>query len=343
MQKQPIFIVGTGRCGSTLLSNILNKNEDLLSLSEFFVSLHPAAFQNQVLDGSEFWEVLSRPNPVANILLQNNLGTPEILYSSKKLLPPIQLITLPHLTKDVELIYKKMEEYITTRTNRKTLSDYYLELFDWMSRYFNRKMWIERSGMSLQYVHILMELFPGSKFIHLYRDGRECAMSMSRHHVFRLRLIQMMVEERIKIDPYSNYIYEEQLIELKELAELVPQQFNVHAYHNYHIPVEQFGKMWSNLILNGVRHLNKIPPENLLNLKYEDILEEPRKEIRRVMSFINDEFDDDQVIEKSVELVQTDKPLTWINLSEDEKNRLSNECAVGMRLLRNNTNKATRV
>jgi hypothetical protein len=32
----PVFVVGTGRCGSTLVSNILRAHPGVLSLSEFF-------------------------------------------------------------------------------------------------------------------------------------------------------------------------------------------------------------------------------------------------------------------------------------------------------------------
>ena len=47
------FVVGTGRCGSTLVSNMLNLHKEVLSLSEFFAfitdlgTLIPEAFPNK--------------------------------------------------------------------------------------------------------------------------------------------------------------------------------------------------------------------------------------------------------------------------------------------------------
>lgn len=35
----PTFVVGTGRCGSTMLSNMLRQHPRVLSLSEFYASV----------------------------------------------------------------------------------------------------------------------------------------------------------------------------------------------------------------------------------------------------------------------------------------------------------------
>ena len=38
-----------------------------------------------------------------------------------------------------------------------------------------------RSGSSLPFVSVLRQLFPEARFVLQYRDGPDCAMSMSRH------------------------------------------------------------------------------------------------------------------------------------------------------------------
>ena len=40
---QLTFVVGTGRCGSTLLSRLLREHPDVLSMSEFFSTLLESA------------------------------------------------------------------------------------------------------------------------------------------------------------------------------------------------------------------------------------------------------------------------------------------------------------
>lgn len=60
----PVFIVGTGRCGSTMLSNMLRKHPDVLSLSEFLVAVTDLgsrtalAFPEAEVAAKQVWWVL---------------------------------------------------------------------------------------------------------------------------------------------------------------------------------------------------------------------------------------------------------------------------------------------
>ena len=47
------------------------------------------------------------------------------------------------------------------------------QLFDWLRVRFERRLWIERSGGSLEYAELLRERWPNALFILLVRDGRE--------------------------------------------------------------------------------------------------------------------------------------------------------------------------
>ncbi len=50
---QLTFVVGTGRCGSTLLSRLLREHRDVLSMSEFFSTLRIAATVKFMMFGGE--------------------------------------------------------------------------------------------------------------------------------------------------------------------------------------------------------------------------------------------------------------------------------------------------
>src|SRR5205814_5089302 len=78
------FAAGTGRCGSTMLSLILNDHPEVLSLSEFFTILKdpadPDGFLSHELDGAELWRRLSSPVPALDAMVRNGMRTPGLRY-----------------------------------------------------------------------------------------------------------------------------------------------------------------------------------------------------------------------------------------------------------------------
>jgi hypothetical protein len=48
----------------------------------------------------------------------------------------------------------------------------------------------------------LADQFRDAKFVHLFRDGRECAYSFSRHPAYRLGAVSAMLESRLGMSPY---------------------------------------------------------------------------------------------------------------------------------------------
>jgi len=75
----PVFVVGTGRCGSTMISDMLRKHPTVLSLSELFaavtdlMTLVPQAFPTGVIDASHFWRILSTPYPKTSLMKRYGL------------------------------------------------------------------------------------------------------------------------------------------------------------------------------------------------------------------------------------------------------------------------------
>ena len=51
----PVFVVNTGRCGSTLMSRMLALHPAILSISEFLAALTSEALTADRLDGEAFW------------------------------------------------------------------------------------------------------------------------------------------------------------------------------------------------------------------------------------------------------------------------------------------------
>src|SRR3984893_12524358 len=80
---QLTFVVGTGRCGSTLLSRLLREHPDVLAMSEFFSTLRiaaaagPARFPTDDMDGAQLWRLLASPFPMLDAMISDGLRTSE--------------------------------------------------------------------------------------------------------------------------------------------------------------------------------------------------------------------------------------------------------------------------
>ena len=75
------FIVGTGRCGSTLLSRMLGEHPEVLSLFEFFTGLDwSARFGDEPLSGPKFRALVSAEQPFVTAVLRRGYDVSEITY-----------------------------------------------------------------------------------------------------------------------------------------------------------------------------------------------------------------------------------------------------------------------
>ena len=76
----PVFAVSTGRCGSTLLSDMLRLNDSILSLSEFFGLLLSGPFPEGEITAQRYWELLSTPHPFVSSAYRVGAPIEEFLY-----------------------------------------------------------------------------------------------------------------------------------------------------------------------------------------------------------------------------------------------------------------------
>ena len=96
-----VIVVSTGRCGSTMLSNMLRLNPEILSLSEFFSLLMPDPLPAGELDAAAYWRLLSEPWVFFRHAYRLGLRVPEFLYvpgpgSRFTALPGSRRSWLPH-------------------------------------------------------------------------------------------------------------------------------------------------------------------------------------------------------------------------------------------------------
>ena len=129
-QVTPVFIVGTGRCGSTMLSNILREHPAILSLSEFFASVTdvwtriPQTFPEGTIPAYQFWEILSTHYPQQNVLIRLGIEVDELLYpyrtpssrfDAETGAPAILQTTLPHLTDAHDALFDEVQQFVLSQ------------------------------------------------------------------------------------------------------------------------------------------------------------------------------------------------------------------------------------
>jgi putative sulfotransferase len=336
--EPPVFIVGTGRCGSTMMSNVVRLHPRLLSLSEFFTSLAGRAFTLKEVDGERFWRLLTTLSPIAGKMLAKGGPMEEVLYGfgngarfGPTHVSPILVTALPHLTRDPEALYDEMGPVVRGH-GRAPLGQHYRYLFEWLCRRFDRERVVERSGSSLLFVPALARLFEGAKFIYLHRDGRDAAISMQRHPFFRLSMRFAGLFERVGLDPYRPpFLFgTSRLYPLLEAATggLLP----IERWITEPPPLEQLGNYWSRTIVSGKRFLDAVGQERVLSLRYEDILVRPGEELARLMGFLGPEYADSNWLAQASAIPR--KPSSnWQTLPADQQQELTGVCRPGLQLL----------
>ncbi|MGB2693971.1 MAG: sulfotransferase [Dehalococcoidia bacterium] len=327
------FIVGTGRCGSTLLSRMMAEHPSVLSVFEFFNGLDMTRrFSPEPMDGAAFATLISQEHPFVTMVLSRGYEVPEITYpfgdharyKRDDRLPWILVSTLPRLTDDPDALFDETVAFASCLP-RQQLSLQYRQLFEWLAERLGRTCWIERSGSSIDYVGALDALFPEARFLHLHRDGPETALSMREHHAYRLA-ISLMFQLSTDGEPSIENLRAIDQPGAPDRSDRISQLLKSRP------PVEYFGRYWSQELENGLPVASKLGAERYLDARFEDMVAQPQQTLARIGAFF--ELDDGgDWIERAAGLVRGIPPTRFDTLSSAEQESLAEACRPGMRLL----------
>jgi Sulfotransferase family len=341
MSVEPVFVVGTGRCGSTLLSNLLRSHPAVLSLSELFTASVPNTFLPGDLTGEQFWSILAEPSALNAFLVREDILPGEVLYPmgpasgarfAGQPIPPVLAITLPHLVADPDSLYAELEQ-VVPGFPQALVGDHYRRLFAWLSWRLDRPLVVERSAGSLEYLAQVWDSFPKARFVHVVRRGPDCALSMRAHPTYRMMRISGLLEKALGFDPYSEDRPYDPLDVPDNLRPLLPATFDKQAFLSLPISAEDFGWVWSALIVAGLRVLKQLPAAQLHILHYEDLLENPGPTLDELRGFLELPDEGGQWLANAAAMVDPKRPRTAA-LEPQEAKRLARATSTATRYLR---------
>ncbi|MGH0030254.1 MAG: sulfotransferase [Myxococcota bacterium] len=327
------FVVGSGRCGSTLLSRMLACHRDVASLFEYFNGIDMARrFAPEPVSGAALAELVSAEQPFVTAVLRRGYPVSEIVYPfdgagrhrREDPLPWILVSMLPRLSDDPDALFDAAMAFLRGRPARPAPA-HHLAFFDWLAERSGRRCWIERSGSSIDYLGGLHAAFPGARFVHIHRDGPETALSMREHHAYRLPI---------------SILYQAPLDGGETLADLGP--LDLHAAPTGSDPISRilasrppaatFGRYWNDQIAHGFQALAGIEPSRVHTVRFEDVVERPAETLEAIAAFFDLPPDPDFAA-RGAALVRGMPPSRLGDLPPAEREALVEACRPGQERL----------
>ena len=305
--------------------------------SEFFSHIGMTAFRHPYPTGRWMWDLYSRQRTRTRHMLSGRyeellypIDNPGARFTSRDL-PPILCSTLPHLTERYEALYDELGPVVRAQP-RQPPAAHLRHLFEWLLQRFGRNVWVERSGGSLLFGSGLLRAFPEARIVHVYRDGRDTALSMSRHYLFRLFAATIRTLRSWGIDTMS-------MIEKRHWGRISPWFEPVvsacirpERLSWDKLTLLDFGTLWSRMIDIGHDLFGHFPPDRLLNIRFEDMQADPSNQIRRLIRFIAPSLEDESWLREASGIPRP-TPSKFERMGAAEQAALTQACRPGLQRL----------
>jgi putative sulfotransferase len=293
------IILSSGRCGSTLLSDLIAEEPRTLSVYESLQPLRNALTlaPGSDLTGPEYWALLSVPGVQQRAMDRAGFIPREFRYpaggrwgADLASIPPVVSVTLSRMSADPDDLFDVLAGKVPHFPSQ-PVGLHHKMLLDLLAEIAGRHRWVERSGASSSVAAPLLATFPEARFVYLTRNTADTALSMSKHPSFQLTAIGWEFARRYGFDPYERWPTAGQRPpdagELpEEMRRLLPDQVTAEALRDWSRGLWFFEAMCAHMAGLAEQALADCPPRHLYRMRYEDLVARPADELTRLGEFL---------------------------------------------------------
>jgi len=311
MNGRPLFIVGSGRCGTSMLLRIINRFTSIAIPSE-----------------SHFIPVFKQ-----------KLHQYGDLKKKKNILKLIKDIGKFPYVRDWDMEFKA--EVIAEKVKQYSYAGILNAIYFEYAQQHGKSRWGDKTPWYLRCMSELAELFPNAQFIHIIRDGRDCALSVIEctwgpKNIYKASLwwkealengFREIEKLKKKFSDISNIylevryeeILEDPKIQLKKIFEFIGERFNEQIISEFHIKRDN-KEMWkSQMSLKQRKLFERVAGDVLKKLEYPTEFENLKaiSHTEKIMYLIDNRI-------KSVKNIWWDLKRKWYGTMVPEKRNKRN-------------------
>ncbi|MGI5237862.1 sulfotransferase domain-containing protein [Dactylosporangium sp. CA-139066] len=283
------IIINTGRCGSTLLSDLIAEQPDTLSVQEFLMWVAPGISGEKVLTGPAYWSALSAPNTQLATLSRIGLLPPEMRYPAHgrwagdlAQLPQILATTLPKISADPDRLFDLLAGLVPAFPEQ-PLARHHRMFLDLLTSLAGRRRWVERSGGSSNIAPYLLKDFPDARIVFLTRNWADTARSMSRHSCFQLMQLRVESVGRYGVDPFETVPGQRVPAAVERW---LPDRLSAETLRERGRDVRRYQALCAFLASQAEQAIADARPRHLLRMSYEDLVDDPLTQLERLGRFL---------------------------------------------------------
>ena len=242
----PFFLLGTGRCGTSMLRHILRRRADVsvpdethwLTMLIEQNGLHPVPVDRhwQVLDAMQMWK---GKNLLQRILVEDGIDDGALRAA----------------------VGARLDGQRGVRADA-----FFLAVHAAIAALKGAARFGDKTPEYGHHQQLLQRLYPGARFVHIYRDGRDVALSMDGVMTFRILAVSGL-DNWHALGWKGNY-----------QAWLPAAQAGV--------PIEDLYALWRRRFVRTLAESAQLTPGTVMAIRYEALLAEPAAVMQRVQEFL---------------------------------------------------------